>query len=151
MLDISRMSMHATTKLWLGWRHFSRTVAYEIKLDIVLRELIIQRVGHLCHSDYEVFHHRPVALKHGATEDMCDAMRTGDFSIFMPEWRAALTFATEIIRDANPSDAALAEMRTYFTDEDVFNIIMLIGAYMTTARIVATAGIGPETSHSQQD
>ncbi len=147
VLNNSRMSMHASDALWLAWRNFARTVAFDIKLDPALRELIILRVGHLSNSDYEVQHHLPVALKAGASQADCDAMGTGDFTALTVEQRAAANFTTEIVRDANPGDAVLAEMQRHFSHEDIFSIILMIGGYMTTARIVATGGVTHEAGH----
>ena len=143
-LNISRMTMHLTDDLWAAWLKYARTVAYEIELEKDVRELLILRVAYLSNSDYEVHHHYHTAISNGATDAKCLAMKSGDFSALNAREAAAAQFVTELIQKVSPSDAALEEMRAHFSINAVFGIILLIGAYMTMARIIATAGIEVE-------
>ena len=74
----------------------------------------------------------------------CHSQETNDFSALNAREAAAAQFVTELIQKVSPSDAALEEMRAHFSINAVFGIILLIGAYMTMARIIATAGIEVE-------
>jgi alkylhydroperoxidase family enzyme len=71
-------------------------------------------------------------------------METGDFSVLEPQERAVVTFVSEIVEHVTPSDATLAAIRAYYSDAQVFEVIMLVGSYMTTARIIGTCGFGIE-------
>ncbi len=106
-----------------------------------MRELVIIRTGHLSHSAYEVEHHLRVAREIGVPEDKCAAMQSGDYSCLDARERTVIGFTTELVNDASPSDATLAAMRGLFSDEDLFGVVLLIGAYMVTARIISTGGV----------
>jgi alkylhydroperoxidase family enzyme len=144
VLNISRMSMHASDDLWSAWRKFARTAAYEIALEPALRELLILRVAYLSGSDYEVYHHFQPALDAGASEAKCRSMQTGDFARLEPRERAMAQFVTELILQVSPSDATMGEARTHFSDGAIVETIFLVGAYMTMARLIGASGIQVE-------
>lgn len=146
VLNISRMSMHMSDNLWAGWVKFARTVAYEIAIDKDLRELLILRVANLSNSDYEVLHHYQAALDAGATPAKCAAMETGDFGALDPREVTMATFVTELVENVSARDETLEMVRKHFSDEDVFGVVALVGAYMTTARIIATGGVQAEVA-----
>jgi alkylhydroperoxidase family enzyme len=144
VLNISKMIMHTPNELWLVWRDFARTAAYKPSLNPALRELCILRVAYLSRSDYEVLHHFQTALDHGASREKCLAMQTGALDVLTPQERAVIAFVGEIVQNVSPSDETLAELRKTCSDDVIFEIIMLVGAYMIMARVIATAGVGPE-------
>jgi alkylhydroperoxidase family enzyme len=141
VLNISRMSMHASDELWKSWRSFARVAFHASKLDPGLRELVILRVAYLSRSEYEIYHHLSSAVELGVPAEKCSAMESGDFACLAPEERAAVEFASQIVESGSPSDPTLAEIRRHYVDEIVFNIVLLTGAYMTVARIIATGGL----------
>jgi 4-carboxymuconolactone decarboxylase len=144
VLNISRMAMHAPEGLWFAQRQLGRAVVFDTTIDDRLRELVILRVAHLSGSDYELFHHLNVAKALGVTSVQGEAMRTGDFSGLTDAEAALGAFATEVIRDVSPSDATLARARDHFPLEQLFEIVVLCGSYMMTARMAALGGIEPD-------
>jgi len=141
VLNVSRMAMHAPDALWAAQRKLGRATVYEATLDERLRELLILRVAYLSDSDYELFHHLRIAENAGVTPEQREAMRTGDFSALTDEERALANFVTEIVRDVSPSDATLQAARDAFGLPLVFEMVILIGGYMTTARVAAVSGV----------
>lgn len=141
VLNVSRMAMHATDALWLAQRQLGQAAVYESTLDPRLREMLILRVAYLSESDYELFHHLSIAEASGVTATQRDAMRTGDFSQLTVEERALAGFVTEVVRDVAPSDAALQAARDAFGLPLVFEMIVVIGSYMLTARVAAASGV----------
>jgi len=140
VLNVSRMAMHAPDALWLAQRRMGRAAVYEAVLDARLREMLILRIAHLSGSEYELFHHLRIAETAGVTPEQSDAMRTGDFSGLTEQDRALATFVTEVVRDVSPSDAALQAARDAFGLPLVFEMVVLIGSYMLTARVAAVSG-----------
>ena len=141
VLNNSRMSMHAKDSLWQAYRGFAQSAMVDSPLEPALRELVIIRTGHLSRSAYEVEHHLRVARKIGVAEEKCAAMQSGDFSCLDPREKTVIDFTTELVNDASPSDATLAAMRAIFSDEELFGVVLLVGAYMVTARIISTGGV----------
>jgi alkylhydroperoxidase family enzyme len=133
--------MHASDDVWKSWRSFARVSFHAAKLEPGLRELVILRVAHLSRSEYEIYHHLSSAVELGIPKEKCDAMGGGDYSSLSPEERVIVEFAAELVENATPSDAVLARVREHYSDEIVFNVVLLVGAYMTIARIISTGGL----------
>lgn len=141
VLNVSRMAMHAPDALWLAQRQLGRATVYEATLEPWLRELLVLRVAYLSDSEYELFHHLKIAEAVGVTATQRDAMRTGDFGALTPQEQALAEFVTQVVRDVAPSDATLAAVRAVFPISQVFEMVILIGGYMTTARMAAVSGV----------
>lgn len=141
VLNVSRMAMHAPDPLWSAQRRLGRATVYEATLDARLRELLILRVAYLSNSEYELFHHLRIAETAGVTPAQADAMRTGDLSALTADERALTDFVTEVVRDVSPSDATLAAARAAFGIPLLFEMLVLIGGYMLTARVAALGGV----------
>jgi alkylhydroperoxidase family enzyme len=141
VLNVSRMAMHAPDALWLGQRQLGRAAVYESTLDERLRELLILRVAYLSKSDYELFHHLSIAKNLGVTAEQIDAMRTGDFARLSKDEQALAQFVTEIVANVSPSDATLERARASFPTEQLFEMVVLCGSYMLTARMAALGGV----------
>lgn len=144
VLNVSRMAMHAPDALWLAQRRLGRAVVFDSTLDERLREMLILRVAYLSNSDYELFHHLSIAENLGVTAAQRDAMRSGDFSGLTDREAALATFVTEVVRDVSPSDASLARARDFFPTEQLFEMVVLCGGYMLTARMAALGGVEPD-------
>jgi 4-carboxymuconolactone decarboxylase len=141
VLNVSRMLMHAPDPLWSAQRKLGRATVYEATLDERLREILILRVAYLSNSEYELFHHLKIAENLGVTLEERESLRTGDFAALGPQERALAAFVTEVVRDVSPSDATLQALREVFPIPQIFEIVILIGGYMTTARIAAVGGV----------
>jgi len=135
--------MHATEGVWQGFVDLGLATVFQSDLSNRQRELVIVRVAHLEHSDYELFHHLSLARQAGIDETELERLRTGDFTGFSDEERALLAF-TDGVFAGNPGDAVLAAMRTHFSDALTFEVTMMIGHYMMTARVIAVGGCETE-------
>lgn len=145
VLNLSRMAMHAADPLWSAYRNFAIAAQDHAPLDDMLRELVILRVAYLSNSEYEVFHHRHVAVSAAASEIQLEAVSSGDLNLLDERERAVIAFTGELVEDVAPSNAALSDVLAHFTVEEVFGIAILIAGYMTTARLIGIGGIEPES------
>ena len=143
MLNVWRMAMHATEGVWQGFVDLGLASVNRTELPVRQREMVIVRVAHREHSDYELFHHLSLARRNGVSEAELEALRTGDFTALSDADRALLAF-TDGVFAGNPSDAVLAAMRAHFSDALTFEVTMVIGHYMMTARVVAVGGCETE-------
>jgi 4-carboxymuconolactone decarboxylase len=139
-LNIFRMMANAETAFrpWLRW---GATLLEELQLDPLLRELAILRVARLTpHAEYEWVQHVPIAQAVGASDDQVAALQRDylDADCFSGDQRIVLQFSTEVVRDAQASDATLEKLSAVLSPREVVELLMVIGQYMMVARVMAT-------------
>ncbi len=139
-LNIFRMMANADTAFrpWLRW---GATLLGQLQLDPLLRELAILRVARLTpHAEYEWVQHVPIARAVGATDEQVSALERGETeaACFSDDQRTVLRFTTEVVRDAQASDATLAALTGMLSAREVVELLMVIGQYMMVARVMAT-------------
>lgn len=141
-INIFRMVANAETA-FRPWLAFGGALLSSLELDPRLRELVILHVGRLSGAEYEWVQHVPIALAAGATDEEVAAIERGDVEaeVLGPADRAALRFATEVVRDVRASDEALAAVRDHLSTREVVELLLVIGQYMLVARVAETAGI----------
>jgi alkylhydroperoxidase family enzyme len=142
-LNVWRMAMHATEGIWQAFVDLGLATVHKSDLTDRQRELVIVRVAHLEHSDYELFHHLSLARAAGISDAELEALRVGDFAGFVDGEGALLAF-TDGVFAGSPSDAALNDMRAHFSDALTLETTMMIGHYMMTARVIAVGGCDVE-------
>src|SRR3954447_7661471 len=139
-LNIFRMMANAETAFrpWLRW---GAALLGELELDPLLRELSILRVARLTpHAEYEWIQHVAIAKGVGATDEQVAALERddSDSACFSSDQRLVLGFTTEVVRDAQASDATLARLSEILTAREIVELLMVIGQYMMVARVMAT-------------
>jgi 4-carboxymuconolactone decarboxylase len=144
LLNVSWMAFHASDGLWSAQAALGRATI-DADLDKRVREMVILRVAYLQRSDYELFHHRELARNLGVDEATLAVVLSDDLSSLAPSDRALIDFVGAVTLDATPSDTVLAEMRQFFSDRIVFDVVVVIGSYMLTARLAAVGGVAIET------
>lgn len=144
-LNIFKMMAHAQTN-FRAWIRLGASILGEQKLDARLRELAILRVAQLSPARYEWVQHVPIALSTGATPEQIDALERGDGDApcFTDEERLVLDFTTEVLRDVRASDSTFAAMARRFSSQEIVELILAIGFYMTVARVMETTDIDLE-------
>jgi 4-carboxymuconolactone decarboxylase len=140
LLNVVRMAMHTPDGLWERQRDLATATVFDTTINPRLREVLILRVGAISRSDYELHHHRSIALRLGMDPAVIAAIESGDFAALEEEERVVAQFTTEIVEDVSPSDATLAAARALFSDATIFEMIAIIGVYMMTARIIGASG-----------
>ncbi|HVM96776.1 MAG TPA: carboxymuconolactone decarboxylase family protein [Candidatus Acidoferrales bacterium] len=144
-LNIFRMMAHAETNFRPLLRLGSSILGQQ-KLSGKLRELAILRVAKLSPARYEWVQHVPIAKATGATDQQIEALDRDDVqsSCFDAVEKLVLRFSTEVVRDVRASDATFAEMLKHFSSQEIVELILAIGFYMTMARLMETTGIDLE-------
>ena len=140
LLNVSRMALHASDALW-GTQAALGRATIDADLDPRLRELAVVRVAWLQHSEYELFHHRPLATRFGVGDAELAAITGGDLSVLGAADRVLIDFVDQIVRDVSPGDAAVDAMRDHYDIQFLFDIVCVIGSYMLTARLAALGGV----------
>ena len=141
-LNIFKIMAHAETSfrplLSLG-----ASLLGQQKLDARLRELAILRVARLSNAEYEWAQHVPIARHTGASDAEIDALERGDIEAgcFGELEQAVLRFTDEVVRDVGVSDATFAAVSKHLSDQEVVELILAVGFYMTMARLMETTRI----------
>ncbi|MEE9608290.1 MAG: carboxymuconolactone decarboxylase family protein [Myxococcota bacterium] len=113
------------------------------KLDAKLRELAILRIARLSSCQYEWVQHVPIAKATGASQAQIEALERGaaDADCFDPAERSVLRFTDEVVQNVKASDAAFAELNQRFSAQEIVELILAIGYYMTVARLLESTEV----------
>jgi 4-carboxymuconolactone decarboxylase len=141
-LNIFRMMSNAETcfapALGLG-----NAVLTQQKLDKALRELVILAVARLEGGTYEWVQHVPIGERAGCTTEQIAALEALHFddSVFDTRAKAMLRLVYEVVRDVKASESAVVAANTHFSPQEVVEIVLTCGFYMTMARLTETTRV----------
>lgn len=141
LLNVSRMVMHAPDPLWAAMATLGKAVVYSSEMDPGLREIAILCVAYLSQSDYELFHHESISAALGFSPEKLAHLRDGHYQKLTPVEQAVAEFTAETVKNVSPTDATLAALREHFSDRLLMDLVIIIGTYMTVARVAAVTGV----------
>jgi len=136
-VGIFNMIAHAETAL-KPLMKLGGTFLGKLKLDPLLRELVILHAVNLEGGEYEWVQHVPIVLALGGTQAQIDALKAGCFS---EAEKAALRFTREVVVDVGASEASLAEVRKHLSEREIVELILVAGFYIMLARLTETLDI----------
>ena len=115
------------------------------KLSPVLREIAILRVGALSSARYEVFQHERIARGLGMTDGLLAAIRHGpDDPAFDDLQRLVMRFTDDVVRNVRASDETFEAVRARLSLQELQELTVTIGYYMTASRFLETFDIDIE-------
>lgn len=118
---------------------FGAVLRNTLAIDLLLYEMIIVRVANLSKSGYVIRQHENFLRKHKVSEDSILALRTrlslGNFS---EQELAVLQLTDEVVLNVRASEATVAEAAKHFSPEALLHIMLTIGLYMMTCRMLET-------------
>ena len=141
-LNIFRMWANAATCFRPGMR-FGNAILTKQKLPADLRELIIMTVARLEGGIYEWVQHVPIADRAGCSKAQVaaiEALRFEDES-FDARAKSMLKLVREVIRDVRARETTLAQAQSHFSAQEIVEIILTTGFYMTMARMTETTRV----------
>jgi len=141
-LNIFRMWANAPDCFVSGMR-FGGNILARQKLNAALRELVILLVARLEGGTYEWVQHVPIAEGVGCRKDQIAALEQGrlDDAAFDAREKVLLQFSREVIRDVKASEDAVKAMQKHFSSQEIVEVIMTCGFYMTMARLTETTRV----------
>jgi len=151
--NVFRMMAHAPA-LMPGIMELTGAILYRAKLDPVLRELAILRVGHLCGSSYEVHQHRKISQAIGLAQPKIDGTaRDADPKLYDARELVVLRMAEQVVRQVKADDALFAEALKVLGHELTMELLIVIGLYVMLAQVLENAGVALEEGGgpSQED
>lgn len=139
-LNVTRMISHSEGAL-SGYSRLGTHLLRRGKLDPVIREIVILRVGQLCGSAYEWHQHVSVARAVGMDERTLQAVADHDLDQLTEAQRVAVAIAEEIKRDAGASERTIARAKTLFGPEELVELVLAAGFYIMTAGLLLSFDI----------
>lgn len=131
-LNVTRMMSHAEGPM-LAYSKLGTALLLRGRLDPVLRELVVLRIGQLCGSAYEWHQHVSVAKAVGMDAATLRAITEQDWARLSPPQRAALTLAEEIKHRGGASEASFRAAHAHFSVEELVELTLVAGYYILTA------------------
>jgi 4-carboxymuconolactone decarboxylase len=116
------------------------------KLDPVLREIAIIRVGALSNASYEMFQHERIGRRLGMTEPLLAAIRRGpDDPAFDDLQRLVMRFTDDVVQNVRASDATFQPLVARLSVCELQELTLAIGYYMAASRFLESFDIDIET------
>jgi alkylhydroperoxidase family enzyme len=145
LINIYRLMLHSPA-LANAWFELNQAVRYGSEIDGQSRELAVIRVAILNEVDYVERAHGPAyALKEGLTPEQVTAVGNWQPSkLFTNQQRALLAYTDAMTREINVADDVFAEVRKHFSERQVVELTMLIGAYNMLTRFLKALQVDPE-------
>ncbi|MGL6234569.1 MAG: carboxymuconolactone decarboxylase family protein [Segniliparus sp.] len=113
-------------------------------LSPVVRELVILRVGAATGAAYELFHHVPQAQQLGVAREVVEAVVAGAASVGDGDLDVLLAFVDRLVDGVRGEAPGTDAVRERFSDNEVAEIVLLVGHYVMTALFVKALGVEPE-------
>ncbi len=129
---------------FVNWLRFGGDCLDGRLFDPVLRELAILRVARMTPgAEYEWVQHAPILLAVGGTQEQVAALESDDVQadVLGQDGRLVVRFTEQVVREAAPDDETFAQMSARFSSAEMVQLLLVIGQYMTVARVMATAQI----------
>jgi len=150
LINIYRLMLHSPA-LANAWFDLNQAVRYETEIDGQSRELAVIRVATLNNVEYVVRAHGPAyALKEGLTTEQVNAVGEWRSSnLFSAQQRTLLAYTDAMTRDIDVPDDVFAAIREHFSERQVVELTMLIGAYNMLTRFLKALKVDPEPPTSR--
>ena len=147
VINVYRTLLHSPPLAETWFEHINR-VRWGTEIDGRLREIVIIRLAHLVASAYVLRQHVPkLAVEEGMTEEECDALRDWRASDrFSDRERAVLAYVDAMTRDIVVPDETFEPLKSHFTDRQLVELTLMIGAYISHARVLQALEVDLETN-----
>ncbi len=127
---------------FVNWLRFGGDCLNPDLFDPVLRELAILRVSRMTPgAAYEWAQHVPILLAVGGTEEQVAALESDelDAPALGEDGRLVVRFTSQVVSECTPDEATYAAMSERFSNDQMVQLLLVIGQYMMVGRIMATA------------
>ena len=135
-----------TPALASAWFDFNNTVRFLTSLGDRTRELVIMRVAALTGCDYVwKVHETQYAAPAGVTPQQVEALRDWRKSgVYGEKESALLAYVDAVTQDVAVTDAVFDGMRKHFSEREILELTVLIGAYNMQTRLLRALDIRPD-------
>jgi AhpD family alkylhydroperoxidase len=134
-------------KLFRGWLRFAGRLMPGGKLPRRDTELVILRVACLRDCDYEFTHHVRLGKRAGVTAEDIVRVRIGSAAIGWTPRERAMLHAVELLHtDHDLDDDAWTDLRSYLSEPETVEFVLLAGHYEMLATFIGTLRIQTDTA-----
>jgi len=149
--NVFSMMAHATT-LAPPVFEFTNVLFKGMQLDARLRQVAILRVGYLCESQYEVYHHEKAGRAAGLSAEEMNALKKGAAQQCLgPKETGVARFAEEMTLQVKASEQAFAAVRAFLSEREIVELTLVVGFYNMVARFLETLEIEIEPRSAKQE
>lgn len=118
---------------------------FKSKLDPILREVAIIRVGVLSKASYEVHQHERIGRDLGMSNALIKAMHTGPTDPVLSEMqRLVMLYTDDVVKNVRASDGTFKPLSEKLSLQEMQELTMTIGFYMMVSRFLETYDIDIE-------
>jgi 4-carboxymuconolactone decarboxylase len=143
-LNIFRMLGHSG-ELLDGFVRLGNQILAFSKLDPVLREIAIVRVGVLSKAPYEVFQHERISRQIGMDDAKIRAIHEGpEASAFSDLEKAVMRFTDDVVMNVRAGDATYGPLAKTLSHQEMQELTITIGYYMMVSRFLETFDVDIE-------
>jgi len=143
-LNIFRM-LAGGEGLLRAFMRFGNHLLFRSKLDPVLREVAIVRVGVLSGATYEVHQHDRISRDLGMSDELLAAVRRGpDDPAFDDLQRLVMRYTDDVVKNVRASDATFDPLLAALSVQEMQELTVTIGFYMLVSRYLETFGVDIE-------
>ena len=145
LINIYRLMLHSPA-LANAWFDLNQAVRYGTEIDGQSRELAVIRVAILNGVEYVQRAHGPAyALKEGLTPEQVAALSNWRASqLFNAQQRALLAYTDAMTENIEVTDDVFDNRRKHFSERQIVELTMLIGAYNMLTRFLKALKVDPE-------
>ena len=120
---------------------------FKSKLDPILREVAIIRVGVLSKAKYEVHQHERIGRDLGMSEPLIEAMHAGPTHPALTEMqKLVMLYTDDVVLNVRASDATFKPLNEKLSLQEMQELTITIGFYMMVSRYLETFSIEIEPS-----
>ena len=145
LINVYRTLLHSPP-LAESWFDHINQVRWGTEVSGRLREIVIIRLGHLVSSAYVLRQHVPkLAADEGMSREECDALADWENSgLFDASERAVLAYVDAMARDIVVPDETFAPLKAHFTDRQIVELTLMVGAYISHSRVLQALDVDLE-------
>ncbi|MGB3811243.1 MAG: carboxymuconolactone decarboxylase family protein [Parvibaculum sp.] len=143
-LNIFKMMGHSGDMLD-SFTKFGNAILMHAKLDPILREIAIVRVGVLKKAKYEVHQHERISRQLGMPEETIKAIHEGpDAKAFNELERLVMRFTDDVVANTRASDATFNPLLEKLSYKEMQELVITIGFYTTACYFLETFDVDIE-------
>jgi alkylhydroperoxidase family enzyme len=143
-LNLFRM-MAGGEGLLAAFTRLGNHLLYKSKLDPILREIAIIRVGVLSNAGYERFQHERIARRIGMTEPVLAAIAVGpDDPAFSDIQRLVMRYTDDVVANVRAKDQTFQPLVARLSVQELQELTVTIGYYMLASRFLENFDIDIE-------
>ncbi len=147
LLNLYRVLLNSPS-LAEAWQAFNSAIRFNTALDDQARELAILRVSQLNGADYQFqIHAAKYAPEAGLSPQQVAALDSSEHSnLFQPSHRALLAYTDAMTLDIDVPDAVFDKLKPHYSNAQIVELTILIGAYNMHTRVGRALHIDSEAS-----